>query len=140
MAKKRNVFVKKKLKSKSGRSKTTSDLLRKNPPKNKSKSKPKSGRRRIRLLLLFLIWISLLILGLIIYITHDLPKVSSLTGPKSSQSLRMLALDGSPLVSFGNQWGSYVSIDEISPLLTQAVIATEDRRFYQHSGILAQMK
>lgn len=34
-----------------------------------------------------------------------------------------------------NQKGTYVSLDEVSPYIVDALLATEDKRFYEHSGI-----
>ncbi|MDO4432555.1 MAG: PBP1A family penicillin-binding protein [Aerococcaceae bacterium] len=36
--------------------------------------------------------------------------------------------------ALSSQKGTYVTLDQISPTMREAVIATEDRRFYQHSG------
>lgn len=34
-----------------------------------------------------------------------------------------------------NQYGNYLTLDEISPYFTNAVIASEDKRFYKHKGL-----
>ena len=34
-----------------------------------------------------------------------------------------------------NQFGKYVTLDEISPHLINAAVASEDKRFYKHDGI-----
>ncbi|ASY55170.1 PBP1A family penicillin-binding protein [Sinorhizobium sp. CCBAU 05631] len=43
--------------------------------------------------------------------------------------------DGKPLVSQGPFQGSYAARADFPPHLIEAVLAREDRRFYQHSGI-----
>ncbi|WP_203752974.1 penicillin-binding protein [Cellulomonas chitinilytica] len=47
----------------------------------------------------------------------------------------ILAADGSLLATFYDQNRVVVPLTEISPLLQHAVIATEDRRFYEHAGV-----
>jgi len=103
---------------------------------NKSpKQRRKSPWREIRVALIALIWLTLVATGLTAYVAHDLPESDSLTGPKSAPAITLLARDGSTLARFGTHWGDFVTVHEISPLLTQAVVAIEDRRFYEHGGM-----
>ena len=99
------------------------------------KQRRKSPWREIRVALIALIWLTLLATGFIAYVAHDLPDSDSLTGPKSAPAITLLARDGSTLARFGTHWGEFVAVHEISPLLTQAVVAIEDRRFYEHGGM-----
>ena len=48
---------------------------------------------------------------------------------------RILASDGTLLATFYHQDRVVVPLDEIAPIMQQAVIATEDRRFYEHAGV-----
>ncbi len=53
----------------------------------------------------------------------------------------MLDRDGDILYSFltrNEQWRFPVSLDKINPLLEQATLAAEDKRFYQHAGVDAR--
>lgn len=54
--------------------------------------------------------------------------------PLSERSV-MLAADGTVLATFFAENREVVSLAEMSPFLQEAVIATEDRRFFQHGGI-----
>ena len=99
------------------------------------KQRRMSPWREIRVALIALIWLTLLATGFIAYVAHDLPDSDSLTGPKSAPAITLLARDGSTLARFGTHWGEFVAVHEISPLLTQAVVAIEDRRFYEHGGM-----
>ncbi|WP_108719024.1 transglycosylase domain-containing protein [Miniimonas sp. S16] len=54
--------------------------------------------------------------------------------PPSEQS-RVLASDGSTLATFFAENRIVVPLTEISPYMQHAVIATEDQRFYEHSGV-----
>ena len=47
----------------------------------------------------------------------------------------ILAADGTKLADFYEQNRIVVTLDRISPHMRNAVVATEDRRFYDHSGV-----
>lgn len=51
-----------------------------------------------------------------------------------SQTTTIMDEDGEEAGTLYAQKGSFVDIDEISPLIEEAVIATEDQRFYSHRG------
>ncbi|MFP6688873.1 MAG: PBP1A family penicillin-binding protein [Alphaproteobacteria bacterium] len=105
------------------------------PKKKPAKQRRNSPWREIRLALIALIWLTIVAVGFIAYVAHDLPDSDSLTGPKSAPAVTLLAVDGSKLASFGAHWGEFVTVREMSPLLSQAVVAIEDRRFYEHGGM-----
>ena len=48
---------------------------------------------------------------------------------------RVLAADGALLAEFSRQNRIIVPLDQISEHMRNAVVATEDRRFYEHSGV-----
>ncbi|TCI74007.1 MULTISPECIES: transglycosylase domain-containing protein [Exiguobacterium] len=48
--------------------------------------------------------------------------------------IQLLSAEGEPLEENG-QIREYVSIDDISEVMQQAVISIEDRRFYEHNGV-----
>ncbi|WP_214832820.1 transglycosylase domain-containing protein [Exiguobacterium sp. s152] len=48
--------------------------------------------------------------------------------------IQLLSAEGEPLEGSG-QIREYVSIDDISEVMQQAVISIEDRRFYEHNGV-----
>jgi penicillin-binding protein 1A len=105
-------------------------------PSEPSQSKRrKSPWREIRAALIALIWIGVVIAGFIGYAAHDLPSSDSLMGPKSAPAVTILAADGSELGRFGADWGDFVELRDMSPVLPQAVVAIEDRRFFEHGGM-----
>ena len=55
--------------------------------------------------------------------------------PESKLATQIIAEDGEILTTFHIENRSYVRYDELSPFLVQAAVATEDARFYNHSGI-----
>lgn len=64
-----------------------------------------------------------------------LPTFRDLENPKSNLASEVISADGVVLGTYFVQNRSNVRYDELSPNLVQALIATEDKRFYNHSGI-----
>ncbi|MBO5692757.1 MAG: transglycosylase domain-containing protein [Tidjanibacter sp.] len=65
----------------------------------------------------------------------SLPSFEDLENPKSNLATDIISEDGVVLGSFYVQNRSYVDYEELAPALEQALVATEDSRFYSHSGI-----
>ena len=65
----------------------------------------------------------------------DIPSFEELENPDSKLATQVIAEDGEILTTFHIENRSYVSYEELSPNLVHAAIATEDVRFYNHSGI-----
>ena len=51
------------------------------------------------------------------------------------QMIRVRAADGSVMMAMGPSFGEWLSYDEIPPIMREAMIAVEDRRFRSHPGI-----
>src|ERR1700736_3093127 len=91
------------------------------------------GAARIGILLL--LW-TVIIGGVVLgYFALTLPDTGDLTRAERRPSVTIFAADGSLLTTFGDLFGQPLSLQEISPYLPKAVIATEDHRFYSHFGI-----
>ncbi|HKA65216.1 MAG TPA: PBP1A family penicillin-binding protein [Methyloceanibacter sp.] len=78
--------------------------------------------------------IVLIIVGSFLYFVARLPDPILLTLDDRPPNLTILASDGTVLAERGLRRG-YVRLDRLPPYLPQAVIATEDRRFYNHLGV-----
>jgi len=50
-------------------------------------------------------------------------------------SVTMLDADGEPFAWRGENFGGFTSSESVSPHLRNAIVATEDRRFYSHVGV-----
>lgn len=64
----------------------------------------------------------------------ELPSELGEQRPLSEKST-MLAADGSVLATFYHDNRIVVGLDQIAPIMRQAVLAVEDKRFYDHGGI-----
>ena len=78
-----------------------------------------------------------LVMGLIglVWAFADIPSFEDLENPDSKLATQVIAEDGEILTTFHIENRSYVSYDELSENLVHAAVATEDARFYRHSGI-----
>src|SRR5271167_4130602 len=88
-----------------------------------------------RITVLMLLWAAVIGGGVLGYFALTLPDTSDLTRAERRPSVTILAADGSLLTTFGDLFGQPLTLQEMSPYLPKAVIATEDRRFYSHFGI-----
>lgn len=77
-----------------------------------------------------------LIIGLgVSYYAMRLPPVADLIDGRARGSVTLLDRDGKVFAWRGDQFGGMITADTVSSHLKNAVIATEDRRFYWHPGI-----
>ena len=79
----------------------------------------------------------LLVTGLIglVWAFADIPSFKELEDPDSKLATQVIAEEGEILTTFHIENRSYVTFEELSPNLVNAAVATEDLRFYGHSGI-----
>jgi len=102
---------------------------------------PKMKKRHPRLawslrwLLTLGIWGVVAVLGIVAYYAYDLPDVGNFAALTRRPSVTLIGADGQNFASFGDLYEDVVPIKEMPPYLPQAVIATEDRRFYKHFGV-----
>ena len=76
-----------------------------------------------------------LLMILLVWIFADIPSFEELENPDSKLATEVIADDGQILTTFHIENRSYVAYEDLSPYLVQAAVATEDLRFYRHSGI-----
>ena len=80
--------------------------------------------------------VMVLVLGLAVgYIYTTLPPLEALLDGRARGSVTLLDRDGDVFAWRGDQFGGIVTAQSVSPHLRNAVIATEDRRFYSHFGV-----
>lgn len=93
----------------------------------------------IRNLINLCLIIGVLAIGLYTYwALRGLPDVDAMLAENvnnPSRYTQVLDRDGQPIYSYGKFQHKEVSLDDVSPGFVQALLATEDRRFYQHFGI-----
>lgn len=77
----------------------------------------------------------IVILLLLVWAFADIPSFEELENPDSKLATQVIAEGGEVLTTFHIENRSFVSYEDLSPNLVNAAIATEDIRFYDHSGI-----
>src|SRR5439155_24068 len=80
--------------------------------------------------------LSLALAGFVILLAYpNLPSIEALTEYQPKIPLRVYTADGVLIGEFGEERRSVVSIEEVPSLMKQAILAAEDERFYQHTGV-----
>ena len=80
-------------------------------------------------------FVLLMFLVLLVWMFADIPSFAELENPDNKLATQIIAEDGEILTTFHIENRTYVSYDELSENLIHAAVATEDVRFYRHSGI-----
>ncbi len=73
--------------------------------------------------------------GLFLFLAPALPDAKDLREMRKTPGITVVAADGTILLRRGAFNGVFVPLSELPPHLSQAVLATEDRRFYKHFGM-----
>ncbi|CAH6802271.1 peptidoglycan glycosyltransferase/peptidoglycan DD-transpeptidase MrcA [Vibrio chagasii] len=75
------------------------------------------------------------IFGFYYYVKPELPDVATLRDVELQTPMQVFSQDGKLISQFGEKRRIPVTYDEIPRHLVEALIATEDSRFYEHPGI-----
>ncbi|HEX6706302.1 MAG TPA: penicillin-binding protein 1A [Albitalea sp.] len=65
----------------------------------------------------------------------NLPEIASLTDYRPKLPMRIFSADGVLIGEFGEERRNFTPIAEIPKVMQDAVLAIEDSRFYEHSGV-----
>ena len=79
--------------------------------------------------------VALIVAAVTLYFYASLPDVSELLDGRARGSVTMLDADGEVFAWRGESFGGVITTDTVSPHLKNAIVATEDRRFWWHFGI-----
>ncbi len=77
----------------------------------------------------------LLVIGVVWYASLDIADLKRPRPGDARPQVTLLDREGKVFASLGDRYGAYLHLGEMSPWLPKAVVAIEDRRFYQHPGI-----
>lgn len=104
-----------------------------------SKKKPQNFRKYLKVF--WIIILTPVLLTVLIFSTISLglwgfmPSFEELENPKSNLASEIYSADHELLGTYAIQNRSNITYDDLSPNLIEALIATEDIRFYDHSGV-----
>ena len=89
----------------------------------------------LRRLAVLAIWLFVALLGIVAWYAYDLPDVANLGERTRAPAVRIVSADGVEIARFGDVYATPMRAEALPAELRQAVIATEDRRFYGHFGL-----
>lgn len=67
--------------------------------------------------------------------TTGLPDITALDKYDPATTSKVFAADGTLIATLFDENRTYVKIDKIAPVMVSALVAIEDRRFFQHEGV-----
>lgn len=92
--------------------------------------------RLIRKLIILLLALAVIaIAGSLYYIQFELPNIDELNTVRLQVPLQVFTNDGKLIATFGENRRIPIPYDQIPKPLIQAVLATEDQRYFQHAGV-----
>ncbi|MEA3103505.1 penicillin-binding protein 1C [Caballeronia mineralivorans] len=84
---------------------------------------------------------ALVLVGCVVFVNpaHALPTFDEVRSGWRSSDWVLLARDGEPLqrtrIDTTERRGDWVALQDVSPALREAIVVSEDKRFYEHSGV-----
>ena len=78
---------------------------------------------------------AVIVAGAVFYTYLTLPDVRDLLDGRARGSVTLMDREGEVFAWRGDQFGGVVTADTVSSHLKNAVVATEDKRFYRHFGV-----
>ena len=102
-----------------------------------SEETPKRGRLR-RWFNYALVALGLVLIGVLAFVAiawSQLPEYDTLKSSPNGQMIRVHALDGSVIVSLGPSYGDWIQYNDIPPVMIDAMVSIEDKRFRSHPGV-----
>lgn len=91
--------------------------------------------RLLRLSVILIIWGLVVAGGVVIWAAYDLPRPESAMDAERRPGLVLRDRSGQTFATYGDLVGEPLRVADLPPDLPAALIAVEDRRFFQHSGI-----
>jgi len=113
------------------------------PPTAEPPSRPSAGLADLRRWLAWLAGLAVagvaglaMVIGLGLAMAYpNLPDVTELADYRPKLPLRVYATGGELIGEFGEERRNLLRFNEIPPVMVQAVLAIEDARFFEHSGV-----
>ncbi|MBQ8465545.1 MAG: PBP1A family penicillin-binding protein [Alphaproteobacteria bacterium] len=110
----------------------------------KTKTKKKTPKRKKRVtkqrgkifkwLLISCFWLFIVLVIYVGYCYVTMPNIEQAIHRTRQPSTTITAENGNEIQSFGSVYSSIIMPDDLPKYVSQAIVATEDRRFYEHFG------
>ena len=105
---------------------------RKTANRKKRESKQRLATRRI--ILIFLSFLVITFAGWLLYCVLTLPDIDQAVARMRQPSTTITAENGNEVKTFGSVYSEVIRLNELPSYVPDAIISTEDRRFYAHFG------
>lgn len=105
---------------------------RKTANRKKRESKQRFATRRI--ILIFLSFLVITFAGWLLYCVLTLPDIDQAVARTRQPSTTITAENGNEVKTFGSVYSEVIRLNELPSYVPDAIISTEDRRFYAHFG------
>lgn len=114
---------------------SSDDMAKKNAKNKKGKNPSKKKKGKIALLVLLILFIIFLLIGIIffIYIAVSADKFDP-DKLYTKEASTLYDSEGNEFAKLGTEMREKITYDEMSEELINAIVATEDSRFFQHNG------
>ena len=106
---------------------------RKTANRKKRESKQRLATRRI--ILIFLSFLVITFAGWLLYCVLTLPDIDQAVARTRQPSTTITAENGNEVKTFGSVYSEVIRLNELPSYVPDAIISTEDRRFYAHFGL-----
>ena len=106
--------------------------------RGKSREKRKKHGLMFRLIkwcFILAIWGAIAVAAYVGYVALKMPQASTWNIPQRPPNVRIIDRNGFLIANRGTTGGEALSLKEMSPWIPKAVVAIEDRRFYDHYGV-----
>jgi len=109
--------------------------------KKKSKGKTDTGsmgpffKHSIKWLFVLAMWGAIILGCILAWFSRELPTITEAMVFERRPTITILANDGSIIDRYGDIKGETLAVKDLPPYVVNAVLATEDRRFYKHFGV-----
>lgn len=91
--------------------------------------------RFVYVLSIALVWCGVGVAAVLAYFAADLPSTEGLWREERTRAVTLLDVNGRVIARRGIDSGLPVTLRDLPPYVPQAVLASEDRRFYSHFGL-----
>ena len=105
--------------------------------KNKKKTKKRESKQRFKMSRFLFKMAALLVITFALWIGWcivTLPDIDEAVSKTRQPSTMIIAENGNEIYNFGSVYSEVITLDELPPYVADAIISTEDRRFYSHFG------
>lgn len=122
---------------------TTTKSAKGKTPKRKSTAKKTTKSKKAFSLRGFIfkwafvlgLWGAIILGGVVLWYGKDLPDITAGATFERKNAITILDRNGETIMRYGEMKGENITAADVPPYLIDAVLATEDRRFYSHFGI-----